>query len=448
MIGTSMPSNVRVSLLAAALALAGCDTLNSTFFGAPEEEPLQGERIAVLQRVTGIEPDPALAGAPLKLPDPAPLADWPQAGGNPSHAVGNPALETPLTQVWSADLGAGDDDGRQILSGPVVAGGRVYAMDAEARVSAFDLGSGRRIWQVDLEPEDEDDGYFGGGVAFDSGRLYVTTGFARIYALNADTGETLWEAHAPAPIRAAPAVADGRLFAVTLDNQLLALSTEDGREIWTHAGLTEATGIVGGASPAISGSIVVAPYSSGEIFAMRVENGRVLWSESLSPVERFSAISTLSDIAGRPVIDRDLVFATSHAGRSVAIELRRGAPAWELNAGGTADPWIAGDTIFLVTADQNLVAVSRSDARVRWIQQLVRYRNEEEKTGLISWAGPVLAGGQLYVVGSNGEMLAIAPADGSVATRYDLPAGSRIAPVAAGGLLLVVTQAGQLVAYR
>ena len=30
-----MPSNVRVSLLAAALALAGCDTLNRAFFGAP-----------------------------------------------------------------------------------------------------------------------------------------------------------------------------------------------------------------------------------------------------------------------------------------------------------------------------------------------------------------------------------------------------------------------------
>jgi outer membrane protein assembly factor BamB len=443
-----MPLNVRIALVAIALAIAGCDTLNNTFFGAAEDAPLEGERIAVLQRVGGIEPDPALAGVPLQLPDAAPLSDWPQAGGNPSHAVGNPALEAPLTQAWSADLGAGDDDGRQILSGPVVAGGRVYAMDAEAQVSAFELGSGRRIWQVDLEPEDEDDGYFGGGVAIDGGRVYVTTGFARIYALNADTGQTVWEARAPAPIRAAPAVADKRLFAVTLDNQLLALSTEDGREIWTHAGLTEATGIVGGASPAVSGSIVVAPYSSGEIFAIRAENGRVLWSESLSPVERFSAISTLSDIAGRPVIDRDLVFATSHAGRSVAIELRRGAPAWELNAGGTADPWVAGDTIFLIGGDQSLVAVSRSDARVRWIQQLARYKDEEDKTGPITWAGPVLAGGQLYVVGSNREMLAISPADGAISARYDLPAGSRVAPVAAAGMLLVVTEAGQLVAYR
>ncbi len=445
MIPSAMRSPPWMFLFAAVLT-AGCDTFG--FLGAPEDTPLEGERIAVLQRADGIEPDPALAGVPLQLPEAVRSAEWPQAGGTPGHAMGHLALEPTLTRDWSADLGAGDGGGRQILSGPVVAGGRVYAMDAQTSVSAYELGSGRRIWRVELELEDEDDSYFGGGVAFDDGRLYVTTGFARVFALDAQTGAPIWEARAPAPMRAAPTVSQGRVFAVTLDNQLLALSAEDGRQLWIHAGLTEATGIVGGASPAVSGPIVVAPYSSGELFAIRVENGRVLWSESLSPVERFSALSTLSDIAGRPLIDRDLVIATSHSGRSIAIELRRGGPAWELSAGGTADPWLAGETVFLITGDARLLAVNRIDGRVRWVRQLARYEDEEDRTGPISWAGPVLAGGLLYAVGSNEQMLAVSPQDGSIAAEYDLPAGSRIAPVVADGTLLVVTQSGLLVAYR
>lgn len=444
MIGPMTRIITRLLLLATILATAACNS----FLGGTEEAPLPGERIAVLQRVDGIEPDPALAGVPLQLPDPVAAAEWPQAGGVPSHSMAQVALDAPLSRAWSADLGAGEDDAHKILSGPVVAAGRVFAMDAEARVSAVDVGTGRRIWQVDLEPEDEDGGFFGGGVAVDNGRLYVTTGFARVYALDAGTGAVIWEARAPAPMRAAPTVAEGRVFAITLDNQLLALSAEDGRELWTYAGLTEATGIVGGASPAVSGPIVVAPFSSGELFAIRVENGRVLWSESLSPVERSSALSALSDIGGRPVVDRDLVFATSHSGRSVAIELRRGERAWELNAGGTADPWIAGDTVFLVTKEARILALTRDQGRVRWVQQLARYEDEEDRTGPITWAGPVLAGGLLYIVNSQGQMLALAPTDGSVAASYELPAGSRIAPVVAGGTLLVVTQSGQLVAYR
>ncbi|HXV23298.1 MAG TPA: PQQ-binding-like beta-propeller repeat protein [Alphaproteobacteria bacterium] len=444
MIEPNMSFLTRHALLAAALSVAGCDT----FLGSPEGAALEGERIAVLHRADGVEADPALAGVPFQLPDPVLIENWPQAGGSPSHALGHVSLDAPLSRAWSVDLGAGESDGRQILSGPVVAEGRVFAMDAEASVSAFDLDSGQRIWRVDLEPEDEDESYFGGGVAFDDGRLFVTTGFARLYALDASTGETVWEARAPAPMRAAPTAADGRIFAVTLDNQLLAVSAEDGRQLWTHSGLTEATGIVGGASPAVSGPIVIAPYSSGELFAIRVENGRVLWSEGLSPVDRFSAISTLSDIVGRPVIDGDLVIATSHAGLSVAIELRRGGPAWELSAGGPADPWVAGDTVFLIGGDARLLAVTRSEGRVRWIQQLARYEDEEDRTGPIGWAGPVLAGNLLYVVSSHGQMLALSAADGSITASYDLPSGSRIAPVVAEGTLLVVTRSGQLVAYR
>ena len=79
---------------------------------------------------------------------------------------------------------------------------------------------------------------------------------------------------------------------------------------------------------------------------------------------------------------------------------------------------------------------------------MARYRNEKEKAGPITWAGPVLAGGLLYVVSSEGQMLALAPTDGKVASTYELPAGSRIAPVVASGTLLVVTRSGDLIAYH
>jgi outer membrane protein assembly factor BamB len=102
----------------------------------------------------------------------------------------------------------------------------------------------------------------------------------------------------------------------------------------------------------------------------------------------------------------------------------------------------------MLTGDARLLAVTRTDGRVRWVQQLQRYEDEEDRAGPISWAGPVLAGGQLYVVSSVGQMLALSPSDGSEAATYELPGGSRIAPVVAGGTLLVVTQSGQLVAYR
>ena len=52
------------------------------------------------------------------------------------------------------------------------------------------------------------------------------------------------------------------------------LSTDDGRKLWSHNGIPETAGLLGGASPAVEGEIVVVAYSSGELFALRVENGR------------------------------------------------------------------------------------------------------------------------------------------------------------------------------
>ena len=431
-------------LLVAPLALAGCDT----FLGASEDDPLPGDRIAVLQTASAITADAVIADLPVELPPAFENPDWPQAGGPATHAVGHPALGGGLSRAWSADLGAGSNDERQILASPVVAGGRVFAMDAESVVSAFDLASGRRLWRADLETNGESGGFFGGGVAYDDGRIYVTTGFAEVVALDAASGEEIWRHSIRGPMRAPPTVSGGRVFAITIDNQLVALDAGEGRELWTHSGLSELAGLVGGASPAVAGNVVVAPYSSGELYAIRVENGRVVWSDSLGTVERSNAIATLADIRGRPVVDRDLVVAVSHAGRTLGIDLRRGGRAWDLDVGGTADPWIAGDFVFLVSNEAQVVAITRNEGRIRWISQLPGFRDEENRKGEIDWAGPVLAGGRLLLAGSNGELVALAPDTGAIVGTTDLPGPTRLSPVVASATLLVVTDSGQLVAYR
>ena len=60
-------------------------------------------------------------------------------------------------------------------------------------------------------------------------------------------------------------------------------------------------------------------------------------------------------------------------------------------------PWVAGDFMFLVTIDGELLCVTRRDGRVRWVQTLRRYRDEKAKRGKVVWTGPILAGGRLLL---------------------------------------------------
>lgn len=432
------------AVLSAPLAACGSDG----WFGRSDPPPLPGKRVSVLQLDRKVEPDPRIADLAVTLPPPTRNAMWPQAGGYPDHAMGHLAVAEPLREAWRVDIGAGSSGDQRILARPVVAEGRVFAMDADSTVSAVEAASGRRLWSVDLTPETEGGVAIGGGVAFAEGRLFAGTGFGEVLALEPATGSILWRKRVAGPVRGAPTVAGGRVFVVTIDNQLVTLAAGDGTNLWNHTGILETAGLLGAASPAADSSIVVAPYSSGELFALRVENGRVTWSDTLAAIRRVDALSSLADIRGLPVIDHGLVIAISHSGRMAAIDERSGARVWEQEIGGLETPYVAGEFIFVLSNDNELVALTRKAGRVRWVQPLSRYEDPEDRKDPIIWAGPVVAGGKLWLVNNLGDLWAVSPADGQVAQKIRLPGGSTLAPVIADNTLYVLTDGGNLVAYR
>ncbi len=435
--------------LALVLLLGGCESLGLDFLGAPEAPPLPGERISVLRLDRSLVPDDELADLRVRLPQPYSNPDWPQAGGNTAHAMHHLALPESVAVRWSADIGAAASDSERMMAEPVVAGGRIYTLDTANTVSAFDAGSGSQLWQVDLTPEEEDDDLFGGGLALADGGLYVTTPFALVFRLDAASGAEVWRSRVEGPIRTPPTVSDGRVFVVSIDNQLFTLAADDGRRLWSQAGaVLESAGLLGGASPAVLGSTVVVAYSSGDIYALRAETGRTLWSENLAGIARTSAAAALSDIRGRPAIDRELVVAISNSGTLAAIDLRGGDRVWQRDIGGTESPWVAGDFVFVLDNNGELICLTRQNGRIKWIQALPAYEDEEEREGPILWHGPVLAGDRLIVTGSSGEALSVSPYTGKILGRIELPAPAQLPPVVAGDTLFFVSDSADLIALR
>jgi outer membrane protein assembly factor BamB len=439
----------------AVLTLGACDSmfgddtwLGGSWFGEPEKKPLPGERISVLLHERTLVPDPKAASTRILLPPPSINPDWPQAGGYANHAMHHTQIGETLGRAWQVDLGSGSDDEERLIAQPVITAGRIFAMDAETTVSAYESDSGRRLWTVELTPDDDDDGHIGGGIATEDGFVYVTTGFAEVIALKAETGAVVWRHRVDAPMRAAPTARGGRLFVVTVDNHLLALDAANGEELWKHTGITEAASLLGGASPAVDAGVVVVPYSSGELVALKVENGRMLWSDSLAAVRRTDVVSTLAHIRGRPVIDRGIVFAVSHGGLMAAIDLRTGRRLWDKEIGGLESPWVAGDYLFTISNDEELLCLARKDGRIHWVTALPRWRDEEDKDDPILWTGPILASDRLIVAGSEGEALAVSPYSGHVLGKLGMPDSVSIAPVVADGTVYFLSDNADLTAYR
>jgi outer membrane protein assembly factor BamB len=436
--------------VAVALALAGCDIVDTvdTLLPSAPKPPLPGKRVSVLNLERQIQPDPSIQEVDVRLPRPVVNPDWPEAGGYPTHAMHHLALGDRVRRVWARSFGEGNSRTGQILAAPVIENGRIFTMDSESVVSAFDANNGRKFWRFDTQPKKADTTTFGGGVAALGNRVYVATGYAEVLALDAKTGKQLWRRAVPAPLHAAPTVADGRVFAITVENQLEVLAADDGRILWTHNGLPETAGLLGGSSPAVEGDIVVVAYSSGELFALRVENGRPLWTDNLASARSLDALTALADIRGRPVIDHGLVFAISHSGRMVAIDLRTGDRVWEQDIGGSYTPWLAGEFVYVLTNDESLLCLTRREGRIKWVLDLPRYEDEQKKKGTLDWSGPILASDRLIVLASNGDAISVSPYTGKPMGRIVFSDGSYVAPVLANKTLYIVTQGADLIAYR
>jgi outer membrane protein assembly factor BamB len=457
----------------AMLSLAGCDAvdmvgdLTSSWFASTHKSNIKGERISILASDDSLKPDPDLAKTRVVLPRPYRNPAWPQPGGYAANAMYHLEANGPLAIAWQQQAGKGSDADSRLTAAPIVAESRIFVLDAEAHLFAFDARNGAALWNVPLAPYSEN-GFvnsasfgllgrntaidpskgFGGGVAFDAGKAFVTTGFGSVFALDARSGKQLWKVDLDIPIVNAPVVSGGRIFVSSEDNHFYALAEADGRKLWDHQGITESAGILESTSAAVAGDYVVAPYTSGELYALNVADGRPAWSEILTRSGQQTALSELDDIAGRPVIDRDIVFAISHSGVMAAININTGERVWSRDLGGIQTPWVAGDFVYVLTIDSRLICMQRKDGKVKWVHQLPRYEDEEGKHDPIVWTGPVLVSDRLIVLSSNGRGYSISPYNGQLLGKTEIPDGAFIPPVVANDTLYLLTNGAQLVALR
>ncbi|SIT18182.1 outer membrane protein assembly factor BamB family protein [Insolitispirillum peregrinum] len=450
-VSSSRRASGRVVRLASALAmitaLSACG--GGEWFGGKEDPPLPGTRVSILEHDRNLKPANDASTDAIHLPAPEPNDSWPQAGGYSHHAMQHMVVNAVPKKVWSTNVGNGTAKRNRLMSEPVVADNVLYVIDSSAEVSALDAQTGKTLWSVDLAPDyDEDESILGGGVAIDNGRLYVTTGFAEVFALDPKTGKTLWQTTVPSPMRAAPAVNGGRVFVVTVDNKGLALAASDGRILWTHAGVEEATTLLTGPAPAVDNGVVLMPYTSGEIAALRVDNGLPLWSDTVIAARRTDSAANLSDISARPVIDNNRVYVIGHSGLMVSIDLRTGDRAWEVELSSLSQPWLAGKFLYAVTTDAEVVCIDTTNGKILWVHQLAQWKDPEEHTGRILWTGPTLASDRLIVTGSNGELFALSPYDGSVLGKVSVSDGITLPPAVANNTLYFLNDAADILAFR
>lgn len=443
--------NIHVVALAALVgvtALAGCGKDELILPGAREELR------AVLQAESEVE---AVQGAeienrtlPLNMAAQTNNANWLQRSGTPNTRTAHPALGRSLAPLWSVSIGAGESRRARITADPVVADGRIFTLDSAATVSATST-SGAAIWSRDLVPPREAArDASGGGLAYGGGKLFVSSGFGLLTAIDPASGEILWQQKLEASATGSPTYADGKVFLVAGDSLAWALNAQDGRIAWQLSAVPDATNVFGGPAPVVAGESVVFAFGSGELQAAERATGARQWEAVISGQRRRLARAKTQDITGDPVVVGSTLYAGTHSGRLVALDIATGERLWTAKEGPLNPVWAAGDSIFLVSDRNELLRLDARDGSRIWGIKLpffVKDRPKKQKE-VFAHYGPVLAGGRLIVASNGGLIRSYDPKSGDLISTVEVPGGATTNPVIAGGTLYVVSSKGTLHAFR
>src|SRR3546814_11007525 len=101
--------------------------------------------------------------------------------------MGHLALGGSLQKVWSANI-HGSSNSARLASALVVSGGRVYVIDTEARVQAFEAATGNAEWFTELGSKRISGALFGGGVSVAGDCVLAISGLGEAAPRNEPSG--------------------------------------------------------------------------------------------------------------------------------------------------------------------------------------------------------------------------------------------------------------------
>jgi len=338
-----------------------------------------------------------------------------------------------VDRVWSIDTRGGDDVLRLGLR-PAVRDERVFVAGHGGDVRALELATGRDIWRTSTDLE------LSGGPAVGEGIVAVGGSGGALVALDAESGEKRWQIMTGGEVITAPTISSGIVVARTVDGRLRGFRASDGGEAWTYEQPVPRLTLRGNGHPVVDGDMVFAGLDNGKVVALALTTGELLWSTTVAPSRGRTEIERLVDIDSPVRILGDDVFVVGYQGRVAMLARDTGQLWWGRDLSSHRGLAADGDTLYVTTSDSTVIALRRRDGTPVWSQDALLRR---------SLTAPTLSSDTLVVGDFEGYLHWLDAATGQMLARGKTGAGRMTnAPVAAGDLLLLETDSGEVQAWR
>ena len=386
----------------------------------------------------------------IKLPPMKANDQWRLIASAESKNNPNLMLGENLSEIWSVSIGKGDSRKKRLVTDPVFFENKIFTLDANSIASAFDA-NGKLLWKKDLTPPGEKSGeIFGGGLTIGQNQLFITLSYGFVLSLDPLTGEKKWSQRLSSAGNTVPVFDDGLVYLVSGDSKAWAISANNGRVKWKIDAIGNDTNLISNNAPATSKKYAVFGFGNGEIYTTFKKGGYVLWSSSLSGRNDGRVISAIDDIVASPVIVGRNVFVADGSGKVVSLKVESGERNWTAPFGSSGNLWVAGKSLFFISNTNHLVRLKIKTGDAVWMTELPSFSKKRfgGSKKIIRHYGPIIAGNQIVLASSDGFIRFYNPETGEQITELKIKNGATTNPIVVDKTLYLITQDGNLRAFR
>jgi outer membrane protein assembly factor BamB len=237
----------------------------------------------------------------------------------------------------------------------------MYYVTFDDRLLALDIKDGHQIWAYQAQAATTS--LLGQPApAYADGLVVAGFGSGELATLRADSGGVAWTDSLAAAIgksvsselsaiRGLPAIANGRVYAISLGGLCVCIDLRSGRRLWERE-------IGGGDTPWIAGDWMFVVTTNSQIAALARADGRPAWAADLPRYENEEKKKDPIHWFG-PVLVGDRLVVAGNNGTALAISPYTGKTLGSQDLSGPASlaPVVADGTLFVVTDNGNLTAL-------------------------------------------------------------------------------------------
>lgn len=251
--------------------------------------------------------------------------------------------------------------------------------------------------------------------------IFSIIGDNQVVANRKKDGLELWRKEISAIPIATP-IANQNMLLILTNDKLYCLNSNTGEIIWIHSASTSSLNLVGSSTPIIFQDFVIVGYSSGEVYKLNIANGEVRWSRNLNIKIANSSNFYLNDIDANIVLKDGVIYVASNNGILNAFNLEDGENLWGKALlsyiGSASNFWLAGGFIYSINSENQLIVIEKKSGKIKQIFNLPHFKNPKKPQTKIIYNGLVMAGDKIIISSTDGDFIIYNPLENKVEYSY------------------------------